>query len=128
MVKRYTKDPVGAHYGLGDWLLQRLTAIVMAVYTVGFVVCLLWHVPASYADWKGMFAGSIARLATMVFLLALLYHAWVGMRDIVMDYLKPAGLRLVVEAGIALVLIGYAVWAASILWGLPSSAVVGGVR
>jgi len=118
MVKRYTKDPVGAHYGLGDWLLQRLTAIVMAVYTIGMVACLLWHVPSSYADWKAIFSGSLARLATMVFLLALLYHAWVGMRDIVMDYLKPAGLRLVVEAGIALVLIGYAVWGASILWGM----------
>jgi len=117
MVKRYSKNPVGAHYGLGDWLLQRLTAIVMAVYTIGMVVCLLIHAPASYGDWKAMFSGSVVRLATMVFVLALLYHAWVGMRDIVMDYLKPAGLRLVVEAGIALVLVFYAVWAASILWG-----------
>ena len=117
MVKRYSKNPVGAHYGLGDWLLQRLTAIVMAVYTVGMVVCLLIHVPSTYGDWKAMFSGSVVRLATMVFALALLYHAWVGMRDIVMDYLKPAGLRLVVEAGIALVLVFYAVWAASILWG-----------
>ena len=89
----------------------------MAVYTVGMVVCLLIHVPSTYGDWKAMFSGSVVRLATMVFALALLYHAWVGMRDIVMDYLKPAGLRLVVEAGIALVLVFYAVWAASILWG-----------
>jgi succinate dehydrogenase / fumarate reductase membrane anchor subunit len=117
MVKRYSKNPVGAHYGLGDWLLQRLTAIVMAVYTVGMVACLLWHAPASHADWKAMFSGSVLRVATMLFVLALLYHAWVGMRDIVMDYLKPAGLRLVVEAGIALVLLFYLVWAASILWG-----------
>jgi succinate dehydrogenase / fumarate reductase membrane anchor subunit len=117
MVKRYTKNPVGAHYGLGDWLLQRLTAIVMAVYTVGMVACLLWHAPSTYADWKAIFAGSVARIGTMLFLLALLYHAWVGMRDIVMDYLKPAGLRLVVETAIALVLVFYAVWGASILWG-----------
>jgi len=117
MVKRYTKSPVGAHYGLGDWLLQRLTAVVMATYTVGLVICLLVHVPGSYADWKAMFTGSVMRVATMVFVLALLYHAWVGMRDIIMDYLKSAGLRLVVETGVGLVLVFYAVWAASILWG-----------
>jgi len=117
MVKRYTKDPVGAHYGLGDWLLQRLTAIVMAVYTVGMVACLLWHVPSSYADWKAIFSGSLARLATMVFLLALLYHAWVGMRDIVMDYVKPTGIRLALETAIGGVLVVYLIWAASILWG-----------
>ena len=116
-MKRYTKTPVGAHYGLGDWLLQRLTAVVMAIYTVVMVACLLWHAPATYADWKTMFSGGVVRLSTLLFAAALLYHAWVGMRDIVMDYVKPAGLRLVIEAGIALVLLFYLAWAASILWG-----------
>ena len=117
MVKRYAKSPVGAHYGLGDWLLQRLTAVVMALYTVGFVICLAWHAPASYAEWKAIFFGSIVRLATMLFLGALLYHAWVGMRDIVMDYVKPAGIRLVLESAVGLVLLFYLLWSASILWG-----------
>ena len=117
MVKRYTKTPVGAHFGLGDWLLQRLTAVVMAIYTVVMVACLLWDAPATYTDWKTMFSGSVLRLSTLLFVAALLYHAWVGMRDIVMDYVKPAGLRLVIEAGIALVLLFYLAWAASILWG-----------
>ncbi|MEP7262227.1 MAG: succinate dehydrogenase, hydrophobic membrane anchor protein, partial [Usitatibacter sp.] len=91
--KRYTKTPVGAHYGLGDWLLQRLTAIVMATYTVAFVISLMMHAPSSYAEWKTLFSGTFMRLGTMLFLAALLYHAWVGMRDIVMDYVKPAWLR-----------------------------------
>ena len=127
-MKRYSKSPVGAHYGLVDWLLQRLTAVVMAVYTVGLAVCLLWRPPGSLADWRAVFSGNFARLATMLFVAALLYHAWVGMRDIIMDYLKPAGLRLVVESAVALALLFYLIWAASILWGLPSSAVVGGAR
>ena len=116
-MKRYTKSPVGAHYGLGDWLLQRLTAVVMAVYTVGLAVCLLSNPPGSLADWRAVFSGNFARLATMLFVAALLYHAWVGMRDIIMDYLKSAGLRLVVESGVALALFFYLIWAASILWG-----------
>jgi succinate dehydrogenase / fumarate reductase membrane anchor subunit len=116
VVKRYTKSPVGAHYGLRDWLLQRLTAVVMAAYTVGFAACLLWHKPATHGDWKAIFAGGFVRLATLFFFLALLYHAWVGMRDIVMDYVKPTGIRLLLQAVIGGVLILYLIWAASILW------------
>jgi succinate dehydrogenase / fumarate reductase membrane anchor subunit len=117
VVKRYTKTPVGAHYGIGDWLLQRLTAVVMAIYTIVFVGCLVTRVPSTYADWKAMFAGGFMRAATLLFLAALLYHAWVGLRDVIMDYLKPAGLRLVTESAVALLLLFYLVWAASILWG-----------
>lgn len=117
MVKRYTKSPVGAHYGTGDWLLQRLTAVVMVVYTVGFVACIAWHAPATYAEWKGVFSGNVVRLSTMFFVAALLYHAWVGMRDIAMDYVKPTGLRLGLETLIGGVLVFYLIAAASILWG-----------
>jgi succinate dehydrogenase / fumarate reductase membrane anchor subunit len=116
-VKGYTKNPVGAHYGLVDWLMQRLTAVVMALYTVGFAACLLWQKPGNYADWKALFSGSFVRLATMFFLAALLYHAWVGMRDIVMDYVKPTGLRLALQAVIGGALVFQLIWAASILWG-----------
>ena len=116
-MKRYTKSPVGAHYGTGDWLLQRLTGVVMAVYTVGLLVCLLWHAPATYSQWRDLFAGSVVRLATMLFFLALLYHAWVGMRDILMDYLKATSLRLTLQSLVGFVLVGYLVWSASILWG-----------
>ena len=127
-MKAYTKTPVGAHYGVGDWLLQRLTAVVMAAYTVGLVVCLVWHAPATYGAWKAIFAGTLAKLSTMVFIAALLYHAWVGMRDIVMDYVKPAGVRLLLQSVIGLGLLFYLVWGASILWSLPPDAVIGGPR
>ena len=116
MVKRYTKLPVGAHYGLGDWLVQRFTGVIMAAYTVGILAVLLFHAPASWTDWKGLFAGSFVRIATMLFFLALLYHAWVGMRDIFMDYVKGTGLRLTLEFLVAVALVFYLVWSASILW------------
>ena len=116
-MSRYTKSPVGAHYGVGGWLLQRLTAVVMAIYTAGLAVCLLWHAPGSHAEWQAIFAGTFARLATMLFLAALLYHAWIGMRDILMDYVKPMGLRLALQVAVAVALAFYLVWSASILWG-----------
>ena len=116
-MKGYSKNPVGAHYGLGDWLLQRLTAVVMALYTLGLAACLLWHAPAAYADWKAIFSGTFARVTTMLFFAALLYHAWIGMRDIFMDYLKSTGLRLALQTAAVIVLLLYLIWAASILWG-----------
>ena len=116
-MNRYTKTPVGAHYGLADWLLQRLTAVVMALYTIGFVACLLWHKPATYGAWKDIFSGAFVKLATTFFIAALLYHAWVGMRDIVMDYVKPTGIRLALEALVGAALLFQLIWAVSILWG-----------
>ncbi len=117
MVTRHAKVPVGAHYGMRDWLLQRLTAVVMAAYTVGIAGCLLAGAPDGYAQWKAMFSGAFVRLATMLFFVALLYHAWVGMRDILMDYVKPAGLRLALQSAVVLALLGYLLWAAAVLWG-----------
>ena len=116
-MKPYAKNPVGAHYGLTAWLMQRLTAVIMAAYTVFLLALVLWCPPASYADWRGLFTGSFVRLATMLFFLALLYHAWVGMRDIVMDYVKPTGLRLALQAFVGTALVFYLVWSVSILWG-----------
>ena len=124
----YRKNPVGAHYGMRPWLLQRLTAVVMGLYTVVLLACLLARPPVSQADLRALFAGGFFRVATMLAALALLYHAWVGLRDIFMDYVKPVWVRLGLQIVVALVLLGYAVWAASLLWGLTPGVVVGGAR
>jgi succinate dehydrogenase / fumarate reductase membrane anchor subunit len=66
MVKRYTKTPVGAHYGTGDWLLQRLTAVVMAVYTILLAIPMLVHRPNSYEMWKATFSYRWFQIATLL--------------------------------------------------------------
>jgi succinate dehydrogenase / fumarate reductase membrane anchor subunit len=116
LVKQYTKNPVGAHYGTNGFLIQRFTAVIMAVYTLALLLCVLVDAPHSYTDWKAIFGGTFMRLATMLFFGALLYHAWIGMRDIFMDYVKPMGLRLALQFAVVVVLLLYLVWAASILW------------
>ena len=115
-MKAYAKQPVGAHYGLSDWLLQRLTAVVMVAYTAFMLAFVLWCAPASYEDWSGMFSGHFVRLLTMTFFAALLYHAWVGVRDIIMDYIKPTGLKLGLQALVGVTLFFYLTWSFSILW------------
>ena len=116
-MKRYTKNPVGAHYGVRDWLLQRLTAVVMAGYTVFVVLALITHRPLNYAAWKSIFSEMWFQVGTMLFVAALLYHAWVGMRDILMDYVHSTALRLTAQFAVAFVLLFYLVWTAGILWG-----------
>jgi succinate dehydrogenase / fumarate reductase membrane anchor subunit len=118
MVTRYAKNPVGAHYGLGDWLLQRITAGVMALYTLVALACALLYPVHNHADLRAMFSVTSFRLLTMLFAVALLYHAWVGMRDILMDYLRATAIRLVAQTAVGLLLVFYLIWTASILWGV----------
>ncbi|MCB1959959.1 MAG: succinate dehydrogenase, hydrophobic membrane anchor protein [Rhodocyclaceae bacterium] len=109
---------VGAHYGLRDWLAQRVTAVLMALYTVVFAFKALMLPEMSYAAWSGMFAGGFMQFATFLFFMSLFYHAWVGVRDIFMDYIKPVGVRLALHVIVLFLLIGYAGWVARILWRL----------
>ena len=107
---------VGAHYGLRDLLAQRVTAVVMALYTVILLVSFLSGSNFSYEGWAGLFAQQWFKLATFVTFLSLFYHAWVGMRDIWMDYVKPVSVRLSLQVATLLWLVGCAGWAAQILW------------
>jgi succinate dehydrogenase / fumarate reductase membrane anchor subunit len=107
----------GAHYGLRDWLAQRITAVVMVIYSVLFVVMLLKLPQFDYAHWKTMWSGSLMRYATLLFLLSLFFHAWIGMRNIFMDYIKNTGMRLTLYALVILALVAYGAWAVQILWG-----------
>ncbi len=107
---------VGAHYGMGGWLAQRVTAIVMAVYTIILLVAFLSSNDFSYAGWAGLYAQAWMKVATLVTLSALFYHAWVGMRDIWMDYVKPTGIRLLLQAGTIVWLMACAAYAVIILW------------
>ena len=106
---------VGAHYGLKDWLAQRVTALVMIVYTVIFLVA-LGRGTVSYASWKALFAQEWMRFATFVFVASVLIHAWIGVRNIWMDYIKHTGLRLALQVATILWLVGCAGWAMQILW------------
>lgn len=107
---------VGAHYGLKDWLAQRVTAVIMAVYTLILLVLFLGAGDFSYAGWAGMFAQQWFKIATFVTFVAMFYHVWVGMRDIWMDYIKSVPVRLLLQAGTIVWLVGCAGWLAQILW------------
>jgi len=107
---------VGAHYGMRDWLAQRVTAIVMVVFTVILLVSFLTGQNFSYEGWAGLFARQWFKLFTMVTFFGLFYHVWVGIRDIWMDYVKPVGIRLTLQIATVLWLLACAAWTVQILW------------
>ncbi|WP_269532431.1 succinate dehydrogenase, hydrophobic membrane anchor protein [Chitinimonas sp. BJYL2] len=115
MVNRHV---IGAHYGLRDWLLQRVTAVIMLVYTVAVLAFLFLAANASFDTWRSLFAHTGVKVLSTLTVLALLLHAWVGVRDIWMDYVKPLGLRVTLHVLTILWLIASFVYAISVLWGV----------
>ena len=109
---------VGAHYGSRDWLSQRVTAVLMAVFTVVVVVQLLLPGEMGYYKWAGIFAPQWMKFLTFVVIVALALHAWVGVRDIWMDYVKPVGLRLALQVVTIVWLVGCIGWGIQVLWRL----------
>ncbi len=109
---------VGAHYGLRDWMAQRATAILMAIFTVALLVQLLLPGEMGYDKWSRIFSSQWMKVLTFVLIISLLWHAWVGMRDIWMDYAKPAGLRLALQLATVAWLVGCSGWAVQVLWRL----------
>ena len=109
---------VGAHYGLRDWLAQRVTAALMALFTLALIVQVLLPGEMGYDKWSGIFSHQWMKVLTFVVIVALLYHVWVGMRDVWMDYVKPVAIRLVLQVFTIVWLTGCAGWAIQVLWRL----------
>ena len=110
---------VGAHYGVRDWLVQRATAIVMAVFTLALILAVIFTSgPLTYASWSGIFAATWMKFLTFATVISICWHAWIGVRNVFMDYIKPVGIRLALQLFAAVWLIGSAGWAAQVLWRL----------
>jgi succinate dehydrogenase / fumarate reductase membrane anchor subunit len=113
------RSAVGAHYGLRDWLAQRITAAIMALFTLLVLAQVLFtRGPVGYDKWAGIFSSQWMKALTFAVIIALLYHVWVGMRDIWMDYIKPVWLRLSLQVFTIVWLVACAGWAIQVLWRL----------
>lgn len=114
---------VGAHYGTFDFIVQRCTAVILVVYTLFLLCGILFSSGMSFATWQNLFTFRVGLfplgqvLATLAFF-AMLWHAWVGVRDIWMDYVRAAGLRLFLQTLTVLWLVGSLAYFAQIIWSL----------
>ena len=110
---------VGAHYGLRDWLSQRVTAVLMALFTLVVLAHVVFSKgPIGYHLWAGIFAAQWMKVLTFSVIVALAWHVWVGVRDVFMDYIQPVGLRLTLQVFTIVWLVGCAGWGFQGLWRL----------
>ena len=98
-------------HGLRTWLLQRISAVYLAVFLCYVLFHALRHGGHSYIEWQAWLTSPLMNIATAGFILALVAHAWVGMRDVILDYIKPVGLRLALLSLTAVLLAGSSLWA-----------------
>ena len=102
--------------GLSDWIIQRLSAVILGIY---FVVVLGFFVASpelDFASWRGFMSAMPMKIFTVLALLSLIGHAWVGLWTISTDYLKPVFARLIFQGVVATGLFVYLVWGFQIIW------------
>lgn len=102
--------------GLRAWIVQRFTALFLLIFFAIMFSHFAFDPPRSYSDWHDWIANPFVTVATLLFFSALLLHAWVGLRDVLMDYIKPLPLRVALLALLAFVLVGLFLWVSQILF------------
>ena len=101
--------------GLKAWAIQRLTAIYIGLFSLYLVLALLFSAPADYVAWKAWIGGPLVSVAMLLFIASVLMHAWIGVRDVLIDYLHPIAIRATVLGLVALSLVAMGLWAAQAL-------------
>lgn len=111
--------------GPSNWIIQRITAIVMAVYLLFIVGYLMTNPALTYDQWSELNSLLSMRVFTLLTVSAVAFHAWIGMRCVLTDYItvrligpKANGLRNTLQLGLAFIILFYLVWTIKILWGL----------
>lgn len=103
--------------GLKDWLIQRVTAVYFAAYTLFLLAYLIFHPQLNYEQWHTLFHCVWFQVATVIALLALTLHAWIGIWTVTTDYMKCTALRLSIQMLVVLWLLGQFIWGLMIVWG-----------
>ncbi len=108
----------GAHRGLNAWLWQRASALALAIGLPLFLIYAACQPVLDYASWRSLFAPLFVKVGALLFIAAMLVHAWLGLREVFIDYVHRLGLRLALYFAFGLLYLGYLVWAVAILWGV----------
>lgn len=103
--------------GVADWLAQRVTAYILALYTIVLLFFIIANPGMSHETWAGFFSQTWVRIFSLLALLSVGAHSWIGLWTVTTDYIKSALQRFLVQAACGLTLFVYVVWGIQILWG-----------
>ena len=101
--------------GFKAWLLQRISAVYLGLFTIYLLWHFLFDAPASMAEWQGWLIQTPVLVSLLMLLLFILVHAWIGVRDVFIDYIPHTGVRLGLLSLTALMLIFCGIWGLQIL-------------
>lgn len=104
--------------GLSDWLVQRMSALILALYSVFMVVYLLANPELDYPQWQALFDMTSMRIFSFMALLSLGAHCWIGLWSVSTDYIKPFAVRFVFQMLVGGAMFAYTIWGIQLLWGL----------
>lgn len=104
--------------GFHEWIVQRVSAVIIGIYAAFLLVYLLCHSPLHYSVWHALFVHITMKIATFVVLISILWHAWIGLWTVFTDYIKKTVVRLSLEIAVILLLLSYLAWCLDILWGI----------
>lgn len=103
--------------GLSDWVLQRVSAVILAAYSVFMVGYLLLHPNLDYTTWSGLFENTAMRIFSLMAFISIAAHAWIGLWTVATDYMKPTAVRFGFQIFVILALFIFLVWGVQVLWG-----------
>ena len=101
--------------GIRPWIAQRVSAVLLAVILCVFTVNMMISAPANFQEWQDLIGGRFWHTVIIAFWIALFIHAWIGIRDVIMDYIHSDGLRFSVLTGFAVFLIAMTIWMLKIM-------------
>lgn len=116
MVKHYI---TGAGYGFNSWLYQRITAVIMLVFAIVFLVFVFYsalNVNSTFSSWQNLFSCTLTKVLIQIFFVAVLLHSWVGVRDIWMDYVQCNRLKLTLHTLTILWLVASLIYSIKVIW------------
>lgn len=116
------KTATGSHSGTGVWMMQRATAVLLVLALPVLLVYSLTALPLDFAGWQALWAPLWSRVLLVLGGTALALHAWIGMRDIFMDYVHCTVWRLALTLAVIVVLAGSLVWLAAIVFGVHTGS------
>ena len=101
-----------ARSGLRDWIFQRISALNLGLYVMVLLGFFITHSPLTFDQWKAFFHMASMEVFSLMALLSLLIHSWIGVWTVITDYIKPLYLRASAQV---LLITGLALFFA---WGL----------
>ncbi|MFC0180336.1 succinate dehydrogenase, hydrophobic membrane anchor protein [Thorsellia kenyensis] len=101
--------------GILDWVLLRATALIISFYAI-YVVSFLVFADINYESWTRFFTSPTTKVFTLITLVCILCHAWIGLWQVITDYIKPFALKFLLQVIVIFVLASYVLYGVTVLW------------